>query len=159
LICILLILLLVLDLDAYSASQLADIAPVSDLDNPECWRDASPPQDISCRALTDEFLMRMRNATKLEVVNAMNASGLERVDKRLHFISDYGMSSKYSIERWGSGDVDFLFDEAGRVYIIHAIIFGPHVDNAEYIWNREGLPTGCSDLPRSKLPRCNNSPQ
>ena len=39
--------------------------------NSECWGDETR-QDISCRSLTDNFLMSMRGATKAEVVKAMN---------------------------------------------------------------------------------------
>jgi hypothetical protein len=141
----------------------ADNAPVSDLDNAECWRDASR-QDISCRALTDEFLTSLRWATRPKIVKAMNVEGLEREDGRLHFDSNYSRVSTFVIGGWGSGAVEFIFDDAGQAYIIHAIIFGPNIvpgpysdRNAEYLWNWKSLPTGCSDLPQSKLPRCNKA--
>ena len=40
--------------------------------NAACWGDNNR-QDISCQALTDEFLLSLRDATKTEVVKAMGA--------------------------------------------------------------------------------------
>src|SRR5438309_8404022 len=39
------------------------------------------------------------------------------IDKGLHFLSNYSRG-----QRWGSGGVNFLFDETGRVSVIFAII-------------------------------------
>jgi hypothetical protein len=140
----------VLDLDQWSASQPPDEMPVEGKGNSECFGDESR-QDISCRALTDNFLMSMRGATRVEVVKAMNVAGRE-IERGLHFLSNYS-----SGERWGSGDVNFLFDQTGRVSVIFASISSPNSESkhADFIWNSELLPEGCSDLPGSSMKRCN----
>ena len=119
------------------------------------------PRYASCRALTESFLTSLRDATEPEVTKAMGAAGVKWDRGRLHFISyygfrasDYSKMSTWTIDGWGNGDVNFSFDEAGRVYLIDTRVFGPLDATAEYFWNRESLPTGCSDLPQSKLPRC-----
>jgi hypothetical protein len=103
-------------------------------------------QDISCQALTDEFLLSLRDATKREVVKAMGVEGRAikpdslcrgvTCSDELHFISNYSKGT-----HWGAGDINFLFDQNGRV----SLIFGsidcsylnlytmklPHTNNAE----------------------------
>lgn len=140
----------VLDLDQWSASQPPDEMPVEGKGNSECFGDGSR-QDISCRALTDNFLMSMRGATKVEVVKAMNVTGRE-IERGLHFLSNYSRG-----ERWGSGDANFLFDQTGRVSVIFASISSPNSEgkHADFIWNSELLPEGCSDLPGSSMKHCN----
>ncbi len=140
----------VLNLDQWSASRPPDNAPVEGKGNSECWGDENR-QDISCRALTDEFLMSMRGATRAEVVKAMNVAGRE-IDRGLHFLSNYSRG-----ERWGSGDVNFLFDQSGRVAIISALTSAPNSEGkqADFIWNGELLPAGCSDLPGTSMKHCN----
>jgi uncharacterized protein len=139
-----------IDIDKWSATQKPDDQPVSGKGNAECWGD-DMRQDISCRALTENFLLTMRGATKSEVVKAMNVVGRE-IDRGLHFLSNYSRG-----ERWGSGDVNFLFDQTGRVSIIFAMVDPPNSDGkpAEFIWNKELLPAGCSDLPDTSMKHCN----
>jgi hypothetical protein len=81
----------------------------------------------------------------------MNVTGRE-VDKGLHFISNYS-----SGQRWGSGVVNFVFDETGRVSVIFASIDHPSPDgkHADFIWNKDLEPNGCSDLPGTSLKHCN----
>jgi hypothetical protein len=50
-------------LDEWSAAQPPDNLPVTGKGNAECWGDDTR-QDISCRALTEDFLLSMRGATK-----------------------------------------------------------------------------------------------
>jgi hypothetical protein len=138
-----------LNLDQWSASQPPDDNPVQGKGNSECWGDETR-QDLSCRALTDNFLMGMRGATKAEVVKAMNVSGREMDKGRLHFISNYSRG-----ERWGSGVANFVFDQTGRVSIIFANIDGPDGTHVDFIWNRDLLPAGCSDLPGTSMKHCN----
>jgi hypothetical protein len=56
--------------------------------NSECWGDNSR-QDMSCRALTESFLLSMRRATKPEVVKVMGGEDREVEGAGLHFISNY----------------------------------------------------------------------
>ena len=94
--------------------------------------------------------MSMRGATKAEVVKAMNVEGRE-VDKGIHFISNYSRGA-----RWGSGSVNFVFDQTGRVFIIFATIDGPaSKGHADFIWNKDQRPDGCSDLPGTTMKHCN----
>ena len=44
--------------------------------NAQCWGDDSR-QDISCRALTESFLLSMRGATRDEIIKAMGVTGRE----------------------------------------------------------------------------------
>jgi hypothetical protein len=141
-----------LNLDQWSASQPPDDAPVEGKGNSECWGDESR-QDISCRALTDRFLLSMRGATRREVVEAMKVVGREVEGAGLHFVSNYSRG-----QLWGSGGVNFVFNQAGRVSIIFASIDAPASSNgkhAEFIWNAERDPAGCSDLPGTKMKHCN----
>ena len=139
-----------LDLALFSASLPPDNSPVEGEGNSECWADNSR-QDISCRALTENFLMSMRGATKTEVMKAMNVNGRE-IERGLHLLSNYS-----SGQRWGSGDVNFLFDPRGRVSAIFATLDPPNSGgtHADFIWNADLLPAGCSDLPDTHLKPCN----
>jgi len=138
-----------LDLDAMSASLPPDNSPVLGVGNSECFGDSSR-QDISCRALTEDFLMSVRGATRAEVTKAMNVNGRE-IKRGLHFLSLYSQS-----QRWGSGDVNFMFDGQGRVSVIDALLDPPgdKGPRAEFIWNANLLPDGCSDSPITHLKRC-----
>jgi len=140
----------VLNLDQWSASRSPDEMPVAGKGNAECWNDSSR-QDVSCRALRDNFLMSMRGASKADVVKAMNVAGRE-IEQGLHFASNYSRG-----ECWGSGDVNFLFDDQWRVSVISAIIESPNSEgkHVQFIWNSRLLPAGCSDLPGSLLNHCN----
>jgi hypothetical protein len=139
------------NLDEWSTTQPPDDMPVEGQGNSECWGDATR-QDISCRALTENFLMSMRGATKAEVAKAMNVAGRDIDHNRLHFLSNYSRG-----QRWGSGIVNFVFDKTGRVSIIFATVDSPTSESkhAEFIWNAELLPAGCSDLPATSMKHCN----
>jgi hypothetical protein len=116
--------------------------------NAACWGD-DRRQDISCRALTENFLLSMRGATKDQVQKAMGVLG-RPIDDGLHFISNNSEGS-----RFGSGDVNFMFNSDGQVAVIYGLLDLPNeTGTAEFIWNREKLPSGCSDLPHSKMNRC-----
>jgi hypothetical protein len=99
--------------------------------------------------------MSMRGATRADIVKAMGVEGIEikqvNALTRLHYVSNYSRG-----ERWGSGDVNYSFDDGGRVTIIHALLTGPSASgNYEFIWNATSLPAGCSDLPDSSMNHCN----
>ena len=118
-------------------------------DNAACWGDDSR-QDISCRQLTESFLLSMRGAIRDVVIKAMGVKGRE-TDAFTHFISNYSKG-----ERDGSGFVNFTFDQVGHVSVIYA-----DVDHAydhdhpqksmEFIWNaRTSWQPYCSDFPGSR---------
>jgi hypothetical protein len=128
---------------AFASSREADAG------NAACWGDDSR-QDISCRALTENFLLSMRGASQDEVIKAMGANGRQLL-RRLHFISNYSKG-----EREGGGFVNFTFDQTGHVSIIEA-----NVDHArsegkpiEFIWNANmSWQPYCSDFPGGR-PGC-----
>jgi hypothetical protein len=133
-----------LKLDEWTNSQPPDELPVAVEGNSECWGDDSR-QDISCRALTENFLLSMRGATKTEVLKAMNVKGRE-IGAGLRFISNYSKG-----ERWGSGTANFTFDDKDRVYVIVASIDPP--SNAgkslDFIWNVYAAPPLGAEIDRS----------
>jgi hypothetical protein len=130
----------------------AAMPTATDAENSKCWGlgtdDKSRP-DISCRELTEVFLLSMRGATRAQVIAAMNAGG-RPVEGGLHFISNYGMGS-----RGFFGDVNFKFDTNGRVDIITGFVDqAGGASGMEFIWNAEkGFL--CSDFPKSRT-RCNS---
>lgn len=138
------------NLDQWTASQPPDNAPVQGKGNSECWGDENR-QDITCRALTEALLFSLRRSTKADVIKVMNVAGRE-IKGGLHFLSNYS-----SGQRWGSGDVNFLFDNEGRVSVIFASLDPPNSEGkfADFIWNAKLLPDGCSDLPDTSMKRCN----
>jgi hypothetical protein len=127
-----------------NAKQPPDELPVEGKGNAECWGDDSR-QDISCRALTESFLFSMRGATKQEIIKVMNVGGRE-IGGGLHFISNYSKG-----ERWGSGSVNFTFDEEGRVSVIVASIDPPNMDgkSVDFIWNVYAAPPLGKEIDRS----------
>ena len=133
-----------MNLDEWSAALPPDNLPVTGKGNAECWGDDTR-QDISCRALTEGFLLSMRGATKPEVIKAMNVGG-RKIASGLHFISNYSNG-----ERWGSGDVNFTFDAEGRVSIISASIDPPDMagTHADFIWNAFATPPLGDEIDRS----------
>jgi hypothetical protein len=119
--------------------------------NAQCWGDDSR-QDISCRALTENFLLSMRGATRDEIIKAMGVTGRE-VELGLHFISNYSKG-----EREGSGIVNFSFDGTGHVSVITADVdhAGSKGPSMEFIWNASTSPLPfCSDFPGSRS-RCDD---
>jgi hypothetical protein len=118
--------------------------PAEGKGNAECWGDDNR-QDISCRALTESFLLGMRGATKQEIIKAMNVGGRE-IGGGLHFISNYSKG-----ERWGSGNVNFTFDDEGRVSVIVASIDPPNMDgkSVDFIWNVYAAPPLGKEIDRS----------
>jgi hypothetical protein len=115
--------------------------------NAACWGDNSR-QDISCRELTESFLMSMKDKSMSQVQEAMGVKG-RPVDNGLHFISNYAKGEKN-----GSGDINFVFND-GRVTVMFGSLDLPNASgDAEFIWNVTLLPNGCSDLPHSKLTPC-----
>jgi hypothetical protein len=144
-----------LNLDQWSVSRPPDDMPVKGKGNAECFGDDSR-QDISCRPLTEKFLLSLRHATKPEVIKAMGVEGREVEGAGLHFISNYSRG-----ERWGSGIVNFVFNSEGHASIIFANLDRPIVEreneNADiiwFVWNAELEPNGCSDLPHEALLKC-----
>jgi hypothetical protein len=133
-----------LKLDDWTASQPPDELPVAGKGNSECWGDDSR-QDISCRALTENFLLSMRGATKPEVLKAMNVGGRE-INDGLRFLSNYSKG-----ERWGSGSVNFTFDDEGRVSVIVASIDPPNLSgkSVDFIWNTYAAPPLGEEIDRS----------
>ena len=123
-----------------------------EIGNGECWGPADHSDngrpDISCRALTENFLMSMRGRTEAQIQEAMGVKG-RPIDNGLHFISNYREGQEY-----GSGDINFLLDH-GRVTVIFGSLDLPNASgDADFIWNEKLLPKGCSDLPHSKMAPC-----
>jgi hypothetical protein len=119
--------------------------------NGQCWGDDSR-QDISCRALTESFLLSMRAASRDEVIKAMGVKGRE-VSIGLHFISNYSKG-----EREGSGVVNFTFDQTGHVSIISADVDHARSEgkSMEFIWNAStSSEPYCSDF-RGSRHRCDD---
>jgi hypothetical protein len=118
--------------------------PVAGKGNSECWGDDNR-QDISCRALTENFLLSMRGATKTEVFKVMNVKGRE-IASGLHFMSNYSRG-----ERWGSGTVNFTFDQEGRVSVIVASVDPPSMagKSLDFIWNVYAAPPLGDEINRS----------
>jgi hypothetical protein len=129
---------------AAAASQLPDELPVAGKGNSECWEDDSR-QDISCRALTENFLLSMRGATKSAVLKDMNVRGRE-ISGGLRFLSNYSKG-----EQWGSGSVNFTFDDDDRVSVIVAAIDPPQMagKSADFIWNAYAAPPLGEELDHS----------
>jgi hypothetical protein len=71
--------------------------------------------------------------------------------KFLHFIGNYSRGANENKD----GDMNFLFDAEGHVSVIYGSFDDDH--NSAYIWNAKLLPNGCSDLPSSKLARCDGN--
>jgi hypothetical protein len=145
-------------LDEWTASQPPDELPVSGKRNSECWGDDSR-QDISCRALTENLLLSMRGTTKAEILKAMNVRGRE-ISGGLRFISNYSKGA-----RWGSGSVNFTFDDSGRVSVIVASIDPPNMagKSADCIWNMYAAPPLGEEIDRStkdfaRKPYCSDFP-
>jgi hypothetical protein len=117
--------------------------------NAACWGDPER-QDISCRQLTEGFLLNMRRATKAEVIAAMGVEGRTvNIPNTIRFLSNYSKG-----QRTGSGSVNFRFDQSGRVDIIYGDIDDPAGHFYDFMWNAELLPNGCSDLPNTRMARC-----
>jgi hypothetical protein len=138
-----------INLDEWSASQPPDESPVAGKGNAECWGD-DDRQDISCRALTENFLLSMRGATRADVIRAMNVKGRE-ISGGLRFLSNYSRGAK-----WGSGSVNFTFNNDGRVSVIMASIDPPNMAgrSVDFLWNADRLPEGCSDFPATHMRHC-----
>ncbi len=81
--------------------------------NDQCWGDIER-QDVSCRELTEPFLLSMRHAPRSEVVAVMGVAG-RRLNTWTHYISNYGKGL-----RDGAGIVNFTFDSNDRVTVIFA---------------------------------------
>jgi hypothetical protein len=136
------------DLDAWSAAQPPDEDEAEGSGNEECWGDQKR-QDITCRSLTDRFLTSLEGATRADVEKAMKVNGIQFGNGALHFLSNYSRGA-----RAGGGDVNFTFDASGRVSAISGAIETADGGNADFIWNAELLPRGCSDFPGSTLQTC-----
>lgn len=103
-------------------------------------KDEPTRPDISCTAITEKMLVRMRFAPKGYVERTMNASGRRVSADQWHFISN---------DRTGGGYVNFHFDRE-HVTIIDASVDGAN-GGIDYIWNATS--GGCSDFPGSQI-RC-----
>ena len=100
--------------------------------------------------------MSLRFATRTQIQKAMNAAGRAGQASGvslLHFISNYSRGAKY-----GSGTVDFTFNNDGKANIIRALIDPPNSarneNRAEFIWNAELLSFGCFDGPHTTMEHC-----
>ena len=111
----------------------------------EAWGLNQRPE-ITCVPLTDSLLVRLEGVTKAELIRAMKAPGITKVDDGrmiLHFVS--------AADRF-SGDMNFELT-GDRV----SLIFGIVDEGMQFIWNpryQGSLPGICSDLPNSRYPKC-----
>ena len=79
--------------------------------------------EISCAKFTVGLLLSLRGATREQVVEAMNATGLpwkEKSNLMLHFVSPQ--------EQLG-GDMNFVFGDGSRVTRIFGVI-----DKQDFVW-------------------------
>ncbi len=117
-------------------------------DNTPCWGDSSYLKAgyyITCAAFTPQFFLKLRYNTRDQIRKDMNEPGKSFSDGGMRYLSNYGRG------RLGfDGDVDFSFDDAGRVIIISADIGDPirlGVSD-QYTWNAQ-YNFFCSDVPGS----------
>jgi hypothetical protein len=111
--------------------------------NQACWGDDSRVE-LSCTALTESLLVRLRGATKAQAVAVMAMPGQDR-GGGLRWISNHGRGGR------GSGTLSVTFDAAGRVSRINAMVDPGDGDARRYVW--DDLGHFCSDLPGSRQ-RC-----
>src|SRR5260370_38834643 len=91
----------------------------------------------------------MRGATPATVTEAMGAEGVEHDKNARHFLSHYAHGEG------GSGDINFRFNEQGRADLIFGVIDKSQTETSfAFIWNAERLPNGCSDMPNTRMMRC-----
>ena len=117
-------------------------------DNSACWGDIARP-DITCSNLSEPFLDGLQSASRTQVIQAMNARGVEREAGALHFLGNDTDRGAYN------GDVNLTFMN-GKVAVISAVVSRSTGDAIQsqirYIWNVST--EGCSDFPGS-FRRCN----
>jgi hypothetical protein len=91
------------------------------------------------------------SCSKPNTIGILRASRGREINGGLHFLSNYSRG-----ERWGSGSVNFTFDDEGRVAVIVASIDPPSMagKSIDFIWNADRLPEGCSDFPSIHMHRC-----
>jgi hypothetical protein len=136
--------------------------------NAACWGDYTG-QDISCRALTDDFLLSLRGATLAEVAKAMGGEGHGDAIPGPWWCGGGTCSTARHFVNYkkgavgGTGALSFLFDQNGRVAVIFGSLDpsgdydGDYGNPSDFIWNADLLPAGCSDLPRSHLAACSKN--
>jgi hypothetical protein len=114
-------------------------------DDLTCWGNAAPDstvQGITCTALTESFLLSMRNATRSDVARAMGGAGNISGDN-ISFLSNHAFGVG-----GGSGAVRLIFGANGRVTTIQATIDRPEqAGEMRFVWTSGG--SQCSDFPDS----------
>jgi hypothetical protein len=118
-------------------------------DDLTCWGNAAPDsavQGITCTALTEPFLLSMRNATRSEVVRAMGGSG-SISGNNISFLSNHAFGVG-----GGSGAVRFIFGANGRVTTIRASV-DRRGQSGEMGFEWTSVGHQCSDFPGSRQ-RC-----
>jgi hypothetical protein len=104
----------------------------------------SSRSDLTCVSVTDELLVSLEGATKVQVIETLGANGrLVDHDKTLHFAST----------AVNGGWLNFRF-ENDRVVIIFALMVADDGTHGDFIWNQANH-FACSDLPDSYYKRCN----
>lgn len=116
-------------------------------DNSECWGisgDDKRRPEISCKPLTEKFLLSLRDLTRQQVIMAMGAAGQPVDNGGLHYIANTKTYSGFML-------ITFSND---RVSNIDATVLPTDDAHAlEFIWSTsDGM---CSDFPKSKH-HCNN---
>ena len=113
-----------------------------------CQQDAARQPDTSCVPLTGGLLMRLRSATRSQVIAALQAPGEAMAHDTLHFRSVAADGDAAP----GTGDLMVTFGPAGRVIgIVATIEQGPSAPTAMFSFsalkNR-----ACGDL--AGVPSC-----
>jgi hypothetical protein len=111
--------------------------------DPRCQETAS---FITCVALTESLLLRLRHAARGDVQATLRAEGRPLGPRELRFVSNPRVGT--------SGTVNVMFDAGDRAAIIVAKIDTvAGSGTGEWIWNAELGGLQCSDFPNSRR-RC-----
>jgi hypothetical protein len=115
--------------------------------NEACWGNNSR-EEVTCVALTESLLLRLRGARRAQVIALLGMPGRRFANGEMRWLSNHGRGAA------GSGSLNVTFDGADRAAVIIA-----DVDTAEslggirWVWNRDQGGLRCSDFPRSRR-RC-----
>ena len=116
-------------------------------DNSECWGSGGDDKrrpEISCKPLTEKFLLSLRGLTHQQVITVMGAVGQPVDNGGLHYIAKTKTYSGFILITFSDDRVTNISATVQPTDDAHAL---------EFIWNSSGAM--CSDFPKSQH-RCNN---